>query len=224
MDLYTTKTTDYFTQVRTDLVSLLPRNPGQRVLEIGAGGGDTLLYIKQNGLAAEVVGQDIFSLPNTHQTHPQIDRFVIGNIETDPLPYPAAYFNVVLCGDVIEHLADPWAAIKALTVYLRPGGQLIISTPNFRSLKNFWAIFVLGDFRYDPAGGLLDKTHLRFFCRKNIIDLVQTNELLFRHIQSINDFPAYRFRWPIRLFNLLTMKRFEEFLTNQYVVVGERRG
>ncbi len=222
-DLYESKVQTYYTSVRTDLVSLLPKKPNLRVLEIGAGGGDTLVFIKEQKLAAEVVGLDVFDLPGTNQQHPLIDRFIIADIEKNDLDYPVGYFDVILCGDVIEHLVDPWAVIKKLSVHLKTDGLFVISTPNFRHLNNFVTIYLRGDFKYNPAGDLLDKTHLRFFCRKNIADLVNTTELAFESIAPIIAFKDYQPRFFVRLFNTLTGRLFEEFIVSQYVVVGRRR-
>ena len=206
------------------MISLLPKsNSPLRILEVGAGGGDTLVTIKQKNLAKEVVGVDIFKLDNSNQDNLLIDNFLICNIETQSIPYSEGYFDVILCGDVVEHLIDPWASIRKMTFYLKKEGCIIISTPNFRNLKNFKKIYLEGDFKYDPAGGLLDKTHLRFFCKKNIIDLVKSDDLSFKSINSINDFPEYKFRPIIRFLNQLTFRLFEEFLSNQYVVVGIKK-
>lgn len=219
---YVDKELAYYTQPRRDLVSLLPTNPHQKILEIGAGGGDTLLYIKDQQLAGEVVGVDIFALENTNQHHPLIDNFLVLDIEREELGYPDAYFDAIICGDVIEHLADPWLTIKKLAACLKPGGLFIISTPNFRHVDNLVSIYMRGDFKYNPAGGLLDKTHLRFFCKKNIKELVVTNELRFRSITRINAFTYNPSRWWVRIFDAVTFHLFEEFTVLQYVVVGER--
>ena len=223
MNLYDVKQKAYFTNIRTDLVSLLPSNPSNKVLEIGAGGGDTLVFIKENNLAEIVYGLDIFELKNTKQNDPKIDKFFIADIEKDSVDLPINYFDAILCGDVIEHLIDPWAVIKKVSNYLKPGGLIIINTPNFRHWKNFKSIFIDGDFLYNPEGGLLDKTHLRFFCKKNIASLVQTEEISFKSIHSINEFAQFRHSARMRLVHLLTFSAFEQFVASQYVVVGTRR-
>jgi 2-polyprenyl-3-methyl-5-hydroxy-6-metoxy-1,4-benzoquinol methylase len=220
---YSTKENSYFAQVRQDLVRLLPKDSTIKVLEIGAGAGDTLVFIKQNNLAREVVGVDIFPMPNSNQKNPAIDNFILCNIESDNLPYQEEYFDVVLCGDVVEHLVDPWQTIDKLSSYIKKGGRIIISTPNFRSLKNFYVIYIKGDFKYDPVGGPLDKTHLRFFCKKNIRELVETRYFDYESIWSINSFPEYRFRPLVNYLNLLTFRLFEEWLVSQYIVVGIKK-
>jgi ubiquinone/menaquinone biosynthesis C-methylase UbiE len=52
------------------------------------------------------------------------------------IPEPAASFDAVLCTEVLEHLAEPLAAIKEFSRLLRPGGELILTAP-FCSLTHF---------------------------------------------------------------------------------------
>ena len=221
-DLYLSKSKAYYTSVRTDLVSMVIGNPLQKILEIGAGGGETLCYIKENKIAQEVVGVDLFAIEGTSQKNVLIDCFLIKDIEKEDIDYPEGYFDVILCGDVVEHLSDPWTVIKKLSFYLKNDGRLIISTPNFRNWRNFVTIFLKGRFLYNPAGGLLDKTHLRFFCKKDIIELVSTDSLSCTSIMPINYFIDYQFSLPVRWFNIITFKVFEEFLAYQYIVVGTK--
>jgi SAM-dependent methyltransferase len=48
--------------------------------------------------------------------------------------FPKSYFDLVLMGDVIEHLSDPMATMKIIRGILKPGGITIISTPNIASI------------------------------------------------------------------------------------------
>jgi len=67
---------------------------------------------------------------------------------------------------VIEHLARPTQLLKDIGTVLRPGGQLLLSVPNF----GHWYPRVrvgTGLFGYDRRG-ILDSTHLRFFTRSTL--------------------------------------------------------
>ena len=57
---YDEKGTSYYANIRYDLLTLLPQKEGLKVMEIGAAYGETLFYLKENKLAAEVVGVDLF--------------------------------------------------------------------------------------------------------------------------------------------------------------------
>ena len=58
----------------------------------------------------------------------------IGVIESIPMPYQN-HFDYVLCGDVLEHLRDPYALIRKIRAWLKPEGRLICSLPNIRNWR-----------------------------------------------------------------------------------------
>lgn len=163
---YTVKEKDYFSNIRMDIISLIPSNPGQKILEIGAGGGNTLLYIKKNSIAVEVMGIELMKLENSNQENPFIDKFQIANIEKDEIDAEEKYFDIIICADVFEHLIDPWSAVDKIQRYLKKNGLLIVSMPNVREWKTLFPIVFKGEFNYQPEGGIMDRTHLRFFCKK----------------------------------------------------------
>ena len=80
-----------------------------------------------------------------------------------------APFDVVLCGDVLEHLRDPWSALRALAAL---GGQVVLSVPNVAHWTGRRAL-ARGRFPY-AEHGLFDRTHLRFFTRASARDLAQS--------------------------------------------------
>ena len=74
-------------------------------------------------------------------------------------------------GDVIEHLADPWKAMRNMWELLVPQGLVIASIPNVAHIRNVFNI-LRGFWSYQELG-LLDRTHLRFFTKKEIIKLFE---------------------------------------------------
>jgi SAM-dependent methyltransferase len=60
----------------------------------------------------------------------------VANLNTEPLPYPDASFDLVTCTEVIEHLEHYRAALREMARVLRPGGVLIITTPNVLNLRS----------------------------------------------------------------------------------------
>ena len=165
--LYREKELGYYTAARLDLLRLLPPSGGHRLLELGAGDGATLRAARETGLAVYTVGIDIMEPPGGA---PGVDRFLHGNVETMELDLPAASFDAVLCADVLEHLVDPWQVVSRLAGLLKHGGVFLSSIPNIRNHRALRAIVLEGDFRYAEAG-LLDRSHQRFFCRRNVQEL-----------------------------------------------------
>lgn len=218
MNYYSEKRGSYFINPRKDLISLLPDQPNLHVLELGAGGGDTLIELKKTGKANTVVGIELFPLEGTLQNDPLIDQFIIGNVEEMDLDLKKDSFDVVLMGDVLEHLLDPWQTIKKITPYLKVGGIMMASIPNIRNRKAFKKIFINGDFGYDREG-LFDKTHYRWFCKKNMIDLMTPEG--FELVSSISNL-EFKKGSGTRLFNRLTGRVFEEFLTVQFITISKK--
>jgi 2-polyprenyl-3-methyl-5-hydroxy-6-metoxy-1,4-benzoquinol methylase len=215
---YLGKGQGYFSFERRDLLELVAADPPGRVLEIGAGDGATLAALKRSGKASEVVGVELVPLPTGRQESGVIDRFVIADIEMQSLDFLPESFDVVICGDVLEHLRDPWQVLAYVARFLRRGGQFIISLPNIRYWRALGRI-LLGDFRYAPSG-VLDRTHLRFFCRKNMLDLVRSANLDVRHVE-----PSFKRQRELRgdkVMNALTLGILESFFAQQYLLVAEK--
>lgn len=217
--MYQDKSKKYFSNPRFDLIGLIPKYATNRILEVGAGSCETLLEIKKLRLAQEVVGIELMELKGSNQENPGIDRLIIGDIENSDPDLPENYFDVILCGDVLEHLVDPWSILKKLSRYLKEKGIIIASVPNIREYHILYRILFLADFRYSDRG-ILDRTHLRFFCKKNIISLLTSSGFLPVSVYSI--FKLDKAQKKNRLIDKLTFGLVSDFLTSQYVVVAEK--
>lgn len=219
MKFYDQKDVVYFTNPRVDLIKLIPPGSNNRVLEVGAGGGDTLLEIKKQKLATVVVGIELMTMPNSNQTNSDIDKFIICDVERTELDFPDAYFDVILLGDVLEHLLDPWSFLQKIARFLKPGGLFISSIPNIRYHTAMVKVFLKGDFGYEERG-LFDRTHFRFFCKKNMRSLFTSSAFRCKAIMPRDQ--LYEIKSKRKLFNKLTFGVFEEFLTLQYIIVAEK--
>jgi SAM-dependent methyltransferase len=231
--LYRDKQRGYFNYPRLDMLEMLPAGAGLRLLELGAGDGATLREAKARGIAAYAVGIDIIdpaargsvgaseSGPGGDAADaagrtvadglPQVDRFVVGNVEAMDLDLPLDHFDAVLCADVLEHLIDPWEAVRRLARHLRPGGLFLSSIPNVRNHRALAQILLRGDFHYAEAG-LLDRSHLRFFCRQNIRELFVQAGLVVEAMET--NMGAYGLRH--KAINVLTAGLLRDFFVLQY--------
>lgn len=211
--LYEDKERGYFSVARMDLLRMLPQGGGLRLLELGAGDGATLRAAKALGLASWAAGIDIVAPP----AQPEIDLFLHGNIETlDPATLPRG-LDAILCADVLEHLVEPWRAVTLLAGLLAPGGVLLSSIPNVRNHRALREIVLHGDFRYQPAG-LLDRSHLRFFCRKNIRELFEQAGLVVEAMEE--NMGGYGLRH--RLLDRLTFGRCHDFFVFQFRTLARK--
>jgi 2-polyprenyl-3-methyl-5-hydroxy-6-metoxy-1,4-benzoquinol methylase len=214
---YDKKSTDYFSFIRLDLINLIDRNSSNlKVLEIGAAYGETLHYLKQEGVASEVVGVDLFEDVKNKQNYKKLDKFIFGNIEEIELNEYETYFDLILLPDVLEHLIEPKKVLDKLKKYLTQEGKIILSMPNIRHYSAMNKIFLKGDFKYEESG-LFDYTHMRFYCRKNIKELIEAcGYAVLKEESSIKN---YKGKSITKIINSLTFGLLEEFFSVQYFYV-----
>ncbi|MBN8629010.1 MAG: class I SAM-dependent methyltransferase, partial [Planctomycetes bacterium] len=96
-------------------------------------------------LGYEASGFDLW--PDRFQDAVELYRLDVrqGNAETDPLPYPSESFDAVIFTEVFEHLRiNPIKTIGELRRVLRPGGFLLLSTPNLYSLNGLYSLLRYG--------------------------------------------------------------------------------
>ncbi len=98
--------------------------PQVRVLDAGCGRGGVIeLYWKQ---VKQAVGLDV-DLQSLRE-HRCLEQLVEGDLTR--LPFPPACFDLILCSWLMEHLATPEMVFGELARVLRPGGHLVLVTPN----------------------------------------------------------------------------------------------
>lgn len=154
----------------TVLVDMLADAPPQRVLDLGCSGG--LLAEQLRKLGHWVTGVDGVEVDGVRD---RVDHFVLGDLEHGIPSEAGTGFDVVVAADVIEHVSRPGRLLRQLTQLLAPGGEILVSTPNFAH----WyprARVATGLFGYDRRG-ILDETHLRFFSRRSLLRLIRANHL-----------------------------------------------
>ncbi len=145
---------------------------GLRLLDIGCGGG--LLSEPMARLGADVVGADAAegNIP-VARIHAEQSGLAIDYRHTtaEALAAGGEKFDVVLNMEVIEHVADPEAYMKACADLLKPGGMMITSTIN-RNPKSFLMAIVGAEhiMRWLPKG-----THewRRFITPDELYDLIR---------------------------------------------------
>ncbi len=114
---------------------------GGSVLEISCGSGMILSRLHDDGY--DVRGTNF----SKHEPNPDGFKIDLGVDVMESLPYDDATFDCVLIVDVIEHIADHPAAVRNMSRVLRPGGHLIIASPNINRISSRLHFFLTGFFR-----------------------------------------------------------------------------
>jgi SAM-dependent methyltransferase len=132
------------------------RGGGARILDIPAGNG--LLGDRLRALGYDVVQADI---------NDERSEFIYANMERE-LPFADDSFDVVLCLEGIEHVTTQQQLLKELVRVTRPGGWIVISTPNISNFYSRLTFLFTGHFhQFDPRNfgfaeseAIFDKFHI----------------------------------------------------------------
>jgi SAM-dependent methyltransferase len=111
-----------------------------RVLDLPAGHGEDAAHL--HALGYDVVPADLF--PEEFTAAPPEVTCVPGDMAA-PLPFPDGSFEYVLNSEGIEHLTDQYSFLEECFRVLRPGGQLVLTTPNLLSLRGRLAFLLNGN-------------------------------------------------------------------------------
>jgi len=207
----------YFGTARREVLPMLDCRGG-RVLEIGCGAGATLAFLKERGVAGWTAGIEYDPDAAAHATT-RLDACWHADAQSFDPPIEAGSLDAILCLDVLEHLPDPWAVVKRLGPLLRPGGALVASIPNIRYYKVVLPLLFRGAFRYDPEGGIMDATHLRFFVRATAIELAECGGLAVDRVDTL----GFKRRNLKGLLNAMTGGALTDLFTRQYLIRAIRR-
>jgi 2-polyprenyl-3-methyl-5-hydroxy-6-metoxy-1,4-benzoquinol methylase len=208
----------YFATARSEILPFLPAKVS-RILDLGCGTGATVALVKKERAVAWAGGVELDAAA-AEEARAHCDKVFVGDAATQGFEreIAPASLDLVLCLDVLEHLADPWTMVRRLSPLLAPSGRLILSVPNIRNWKFLWRLAAKGDFRYRDAG-ILDRTHLRFFVRATAIELATCGGLAL--VTAAN---AHPFTFPDARFLLSRVSggQIEALLAKQWLVVAER--
>lgn len=121
-------------------VPAMPKGTEGKILDVGCGTGDTIELLKQ-------LGWDVYGLEIDKKAVLIAKKRGLHNVKhgtvKDMSSYPNNHFDVIRLYHVIEHLSDPNLCLRLIYKKLKPGGEIIMGTPNVESLasnlfKKFW--------------------------------------------------------------------------------------
>jgi 2-polyprenyl-3-methyl-5-hydroxy-6-metoxy-1,4-benzoquinol methylase len=181
-------------------VRFLHAVPQGRLLDVGCGSGEWLISMRKRGWRVEGVDFDENAIKVARQMGLEICR---GSLEQQN--FPANSFDAVTLNHVIEHVPDPIQTLAECGRILKPGGKLVLCTPNSLSLghkifKQHWR-------------GLEPPRHLHIFSTQAIVRLLELSG--FKHISvkpQVSFFVIYKsllLQWEeTNLFKILRLNYF----------------
>ena len=150
------------------------------VLELGCWNGHVSGALVEAG--NRVVGVDIDA--DELAANPHIERGHVVDLDVQRLSeIEQERFDVVMLGDVLEHLRRPDEVLRDLTGLLNDGGRFVISVPNVSHI-DVRLHLLSGRWEYQDVG-LLDRTHLRWFTRDGLRSLLRDAGLTATRVETV---------------------------------------
>lgn len=130
-------------------------------------------------------------------------------------------FDYIIFADILEHLVEPLEVLKYFKNFLNEGGEIISSIPNIAH-GSMRYMLMEGDFAYTEEG-LLDKTHLKFFTYKSILELLDEAQLFplsidRTEIDIINYLRSYNYEYTYNQTQVDAIESLPEAKTLQFIV------
>ncbi len=144
------------------ILSWLGEGRGRRALDVGAADGLLSARLTAQGWRVTGIEHDPVAAEAGAR---HCERMVVADLARE-LPGLDGPFDVIVYGDVLEHLPEPLRVLVELNRWLAPGGFVVISIPNIAHLA-IRLLFLAGYFTYMDRG-ILDRTHLRFFTARSL--------------------------------------------------------
>ncbi len=148
------------------ILAWLGEGRGRRILDVGAADGIVSGKLTERGWRVTGIEGDL-ALAQAGAAH--CERMITANLNRE-IPEVGGPFEVILYGDVLEHLIDPMRVLVELNRCLVDGGFVLVSVPNIAHLY-IRLLLLLGRFDYIDRG-ILDHTHLRFFTAHSLRALI----------------------------------------------------
>jgi 2-polyprenyl-3-methyl-5-hydroxy-6-metoxy-1,4-benzoquinol methylase len=142
----------------------------KRVLEVGCATGYFTKALKDRGCEVVAIEMDPDAAAIAEKW---AERVVVGDLDDGTLwqELEGEQFDAITFGDVLEHLRDPLATMRAAVHNLKSSGIVAVSVPNIAH-GDVRIALLKGEFPYHDTG-LLDRTHIQFFTKRNLENLIR---------------------------------------------------
>ncbi len=200
----------YYTNVRTEMAAFVPPDC-KRILDVGCSEGNFgKLLMDRN--QAEVWGAEL-SESAALIAGKKLHKVYAGDFRTILPKLPLGYFDCLVFNDVLEHFSDPDTLLRQCLAILSPGGYVVSSIPNVRYIGNLVEVVIKKDWEY-KSGGILDRTHYRFFTKKSIRRMFNEAGYSVVECSGINATPSIK-TWLLGIvtFGHMADVKFLEFAT-----------
>lgn len=207
--------------LRLDLLKYI-KGESKTILDVGCALGMSGHYLLENKIAATVYGIE-FNEKMASEAEENITKVFCGDLNDgnfrEEVIKESPSFDYIIFGDILEHLYDPLKVLIELKTLLKPNGQLIISLPNIGHIELFIQVYIKGTWPMNERG-IFDKTHIRWFTRKDVFQLAKSANLdvvNYERKLRARDAIGSKFNWKTKILKRIN----KDLVTFQHIIVCE---
>lgn len=143
------------------------------------------------------------------------------DVTKEVFPFENSYFDIIFCGEILEHIENPNNLFKEMERTLKSGGILILTTPNYASLRNR-LMFLVGEnplpCPYLNTKGKTHQTHVREYTYREIDNLFNIYNFKLIHKLRIHYFNKNK----IKQLAQSIICKLSPNLSSQFIMIGRR--
>jgi 2-polyprenyl-3-methyl-5-hydroxy-6-metoxy-1,4-benzoquinol methylase len=140
------------------------------VLDLGCGRARLGLEVERLGYTVAGIDNNPVACATARTRISEVVELDFMKLEAVAAALNGRQFDWIMAADVLEHSAEPQAALRFYRRFLKPDGRLIVSLPNVAVWDNRFRL-LFGRFDYRDSG-VMDRTHLRFFTFRTARELI----------------------------------------------------
>jgi 2-polyprenyl-3-methyl-5-hydroxy-6-metoxy-1,4-benzoquinol methylase len=205
---------------RSEMLPFIPATT-RRLLDVGCGRGGFGVELRRQRPEVWLAGIEA----NADAAAVAATRYDSVTVGMFPADVADDSYDCIVFNDVLEHMIDPWEAVRAATGLIEPDGTIVASIPNIRYWPVLRDLALRGRLDYQDDG-VLDRTHLRFFTRRSIASLFEGAGLRIDTLAPINLLELAclrkRERRALRALAAVRPEAAEDLRAQQYAAVARR--
>lgn len=119
------------------------------------------------------------------------------------LPYQESFFDVVVAGEIIEHIFDTHKFLENIRIILKQKGHLIISTPNLATLGRRILLLIGKNPMIETSTSYSGSGHIRYFVKDSLIQLLKEHDFeIIKLASDVINFDNSGIHYSTRLANI----------------------
>lgn len=151
----------------------------KNILDIGCYNGTFLSLIKNKNNNFYGIEASDYGVEECKKKNIQVKQFFFDDKST--IPFENNFFDIIIAGEIIEHIYDTDFFLEEIYRILKPGGKLLLSTPNVASLgRRIMLALGISPILETSPNESDSSGHIRYFTDKTLAELLKKHKFIFK--------------------------------------------